>query len=231
MRVRYQRGRHTHSDEPTRCIGNQLLTELDYLERVGHSGCVCWLYGRPSVWARTRGPRPRTVNHPGRSRLDETARSSIARDDDATQGTQADNNRPRAGGKMTPVDAGNAASGRASTFEPRVSCCSMPKAARRASGTGGDLKPRGLAGNAVSAAPYRAPRTSARHTRDADGRPRSPYPGFRGVQRHRSDRALRNMQRERGRAKHHAANERSPDDSQLPHEIFPSHFNMARSSR
>jgi hypothetical protein len=65
---------------------------------------------------------------------------------------------------MTPVDVGNAASGHASTFEPRVSCCSTPKAARRASGTGGDLKPRGLAGNTVSAVPYRAPRTSARHT-------------------------------------------------------------------
>jgi len=50
----------------------------------------------------------------------------------------------------------------------------MPKAARRASGTGGDLKPRGLAGNVGSAVRYCAPRTSARHTRDAAGRRRRP---------------------------------------------------------
>ena len=98
----------------------------------------------------------------------------------------------------------------------------MPKAARRASGTGGYLKPRGLTGNTVSAVPYRAPRTSARHTRDADGRPRPPDPGFRRVRRHRNDRLLRYMQRVRDRTKHSAANERCPDDSQLFHESFPS---------
>ena len=98
----------------------------------------------------------------------------------------------------------------------------MPKAARGASGTGGDLKPRGLAGNARSAVPYSAPRTSARHTRDAAGRRRPPDPGFRRVQRHRNDGRLRDMQRERDRAKHRAANKRCPDDSQLFHEILPS---------
>ena len=82
----------------------------------------------------------------------------------------------------------------------------MPKAARGASGTVGDLKPRGLAGNARSAVPYSAPRTSARHTRDAAGRRRPPDPGFRRVQRHRNDGRLRDMQRERDRAKHRAAN-------------------------
>ena len=128
----------------------------------------------------------------------------------------------RTGGKMAPVDVGDAASGCASTFEPRVSCCSMPNAARRASGTGGDLKPRGLAGNTVSAVPYRAPRTSARHTRDAGRRPRPPDPGFRRVRRHRNDRLLRYMQRVRDRTKHSAANKRCPDDSQHFHESFPS---------
>jgi hypothetical protein len=100
----------------------------------------------------------------------------------------------------------------------------MPKAGRRASGFGGDLKPRGLAGNTVSAVPYSAPRTSARHTRDAAGRRRPPDPGFRCVQRHRNDCLLRQMRRERDRAKHRAANKRCPDDSQLFHEIFPSLF-------
>jgi hypothetical protein len=87
---------------------------------------------------------------------------------------------------------------------------------------GGDLKPRGLAGNTVSAVPYRAPRTSSRHTRDAGGRPRPPDPGFRRVRRHRNDRLLRYMQRVRDRTKHSAANKRCPDDSQLFHESFPS---------
>jgi len=86
----------------------------------------------------------------------------------------------------------------------------------------GDLKPRGLAGNTVSAVPYSTPRTSARHTRDATGRRRPPDPGFRRVQRHRNDCLLRHMQRERDRAKHGAANKRRPNDSQLFHEIFPS---------
>jgi hypothetical protein len=85
----------------------------------------------------------------------------------------------------------------------------------------GDLKPRGLAGNAGSAVPYRAPRTSARHTRDAGGRPRPPDPGLRRVQRHRNDCLLRHMQREGDRAKHRAANKRCPDDSKLFHEISP----------
>jgi hypothetical protein len=111
---------------------------------------------------------------------------------------------------------------RASTFEASSFLLSMSRAARWASDTGGDLKPRGLAGNTVSTVPYRTPRSSARHTRDAGGRPRSPDPGVRRVQRHRNDRLLRHMQRERDRAKQGAANDRCPDDSQLFHEIFPS---------
>ena len=93
-----------------------------------------------------------------------------------------------------------------------------------ASGIEGDLKPRGLASNTVSAVPYSAPRTSACHTCDAGRSPRTPDPSFRRVQHHRNDCLLRHMQRERDRAKHGAADKRCPDDSQLFHEIFPSLF-------
>jgi hypothetical protein len=73
-------------------------------------------------------------------------------------------------------------------------------------------KPRGLAGNAGSTVPYRAPRTSARHTSDAGGRPRPPDPGIRRIQRDRNDSLLREMQRQWDRAKHRAANEHCSDD-------------------
>ncbi len=79
-----------------------------------------------------------------------------------------------------------------------------------------------LTGNTGGAVPYRAPRTSARHTGNAGGRSRSSDPGFRRVQRHRDDGLLRDMQRERDRTKHGAADECRPDDSQFFHEIFPS---------
>jgi hypothetical protein len=124
---------------------------------------------------------------------------------------------------MTPVNVANAASV-CQYIGARSFLLSVSKAARRASDTGGGLKPRGLTGNAGGAVPYSAPRTSARHTRDAAGRRRPPDPGFRRVQRHRNDCPLRHMQRERDRAKHRAANKRCPDDSQLFHEIFPSLF-------
>ena len=82
----------------------------------------------------------------------------------------------------------------------------------------GYLKPRGLlASNASGAAPCR----SARHTGDAAGRPRPPYPCIRRIQRDRNDSLLREMQRQRDRAKHRAANERCSDDYQLFHEISP----------
>jgi hypothetical protein len=72
----------------------------------------------------------------------------------------------------------------------------------------GDLKPRGLASNASGAAPC----SSARHTCDAAGRPRPPDPGIRRIQRDRNDSLLREMQRQRDRAKHRAANERYSDE-------------------
>jgi len=73
----------------------------------------------------------------------------------------------------------------------------------------GDLKPCGLsASNASGAAPCR----SARHTCDAAGRPRPPDPCIRLIQRDRNDSRLREMQRQRDSAKHHAANERCSDD-------------------
>lgn len=73
----------------------------------------------------------------------------------------------------------------------------------------GYLKPRGLiASNASGAAPCR----SARHTCDAAGRPRPPDPCIRRIQRDRNDSRLREMQRQRDSAKHHAANERCSDD-------------------
>jgi len=98
-----------------------------------------------------------------------------------------------------------------------------PTAARRSSGSVGRCVSRaGLAGDAGSAVPYRAARTSARHTRDAGRCPRPPDPGFRCVKRHRNDCLLRHMHRERDRAKHCAANKRCPDDSQLFHEILRS---------
>src|ERR1700745_1550391 len=82
----------------------------------------------------------------------------------------------------------------------------------------GYLKPRGLlASNASSAAPCR----SARHTCDAAGRPRPPDPCIRCIQRDRNDSRLRKMQRQRGSAKHHAANERCSDDCELFHESPP----------
>src|SRR3984885_12715197 len=77
-------------------------------------------------------------------------------------------------------------------------------------------KPRGLlAGNASGAAPCR----SARHTCDAAGRPRPPDPCIRRIQRDRNDGRLREMQRQRDSAKHHAANERCSDDCYFFHEI------------
>jgi len=73
----------------------------------------------------------------------------------------------------------------------------------------GDLKPCGLsASNASGAAPCR----SARHTCDAAGRRRPPDPCIRRIQRDRNDSRLREMQRQRDSAKHHAANERCSDD-------------------
>lgn len=73
----------------------------------------------------------------------------------------------------------------------------------------GYLKSRSLlASNASGAAPCR----SARHTCDAAGRPRPPDPCIRRIQRDRNDSRLREMQRQRGSAKHHAANERCSDD-------------------
>src|ERR1700733_6462513 len=77
-------------------------------------------------------------------------------------------------------------------------------------------KPRGLlAGNASGAAPCR----SARHTCDAAGRPRPPDPCIRRIQRDRNDGPLREMQRQRDSAKHHAASERCSDDCYFFHEI------------
>jgi hypothetical protein len=86
----------------------------------------------------------------------------------------------KTGGKMTPVNVANAASV-CQYIGARSFLLSMSKAARRTSDTGGGLKPRGLTGNAGGAVPYSAPRTSARHTRDAAGRRRPPDPGFRRV--------------------------------------------------
>ena len=71
-----------------------------------------------------------------------------------------------------------------------------------------DLKPCLLASNASGAAPCR----SARHTCDAAGRPRSSDPCIRRIERDRNDSRLREMQRQRDGAKHHAANERCSDD-------------------
>ena len=84
----------------------------------------------------------------------------------------------------------------------------------------GDLKPRGLAGNAGGAAPV----SSASYTCDAGGRPRPPDPGIRRIQRDRNDGLLREMQRQRDRAKHRAANERHSDDCQLFHAFPPGRF-------
>src|SRR5438067_11782747 len=86
----------------------------------------------------------------------------------------------------------------------------------------GDVKSRGLTGNAGSAVPYRAARSPARHTRDASRCPWPTDPGFRRVQHHRNDCLLRHMHRERDRATHCAANKPCPDHSQLFHEILPS---------
>ena len=75
---------------------------------------------------------------------------------------------------------------------------------------------------------YGAPRTSARHARDAAGRRRPPDPGFRRVQPHRNDCLLRHVQRERDRTKHRAASEHSTDDSEFFHEITASIFLLIR---
>ena len=110
----------------------------------------------------------------------------------------------------------------ASTLEPEVSCRPCPEPPVGRATPEAILSRAALTGHAGSAVPYRPPRTSARHTRDATGRRGPPDSGFRRVQRHRNDSLLRHMQRERGRAKHGAANKRRPDDSQLFHKILPS---------
>ena len=97
-----------------------------------------------------------------------------------------------------------------------------PKMRSSASGTGEDLNCRSLAGDAGRAVPYRAPRRSARHTRDAGRCPRSSDPRVRRVQRHRNGCPWRHVQGEGCRAKHCAANERSPDDNELLHQILHS---------
>jgi hypothetical protein len=98
----------------------------------------------------------------------------------------------------------------------------IPEGARRASCAGEDLNSRSLAGDAGRAVPYRAPRSSARHTRDAGRCPRSSNPRVRRVQRHRNGCSRRHVQGDGDRAKYCAANKRCPDDNELLHQILHS---------
>jgi hypothetical protein len=79
----------------------------------------------------------------------------------------------------------------------------------------GGLKSGGLAGNACSAVSYRAPRISARHACDADGRQRPSDPSFRRVERQRNYCLLRHLQKMRDRARDRAANKRYPANSKF----------------
>jgi hypothetical protein len=73
---------------------NPVLTK-GWLSEIGHSGRVCWLSGQPLSVGMDNGLRPGRTRDPDKSRHYEAALSSIKSDDVATQGAQANDNRPR----------------------------------------------------------------------------------------------------------------------------------------
>ena len=86
------RARQFKMTEPS---DNRLLTKLDYLESWAFGARVLALRPAFSVGVDPMALDPEEFITLTRSRLAESARGSIARDDVAAQVTQADNNRPR----------------------------------------------------------------------------------------------------------------------------------------